>query len=148
MSEIRRPFLERIESAMRQGKHSVPLGELLNFRVCSVGAGEACVELDIDERHGNLIGTLHGGVTCSIADSAMGIAHATTLAEGESFTTLELKINFVRPAQYGTRVRATAKVIKSGRTISLIECDVVDDRGRLIAKALGSCMTLRAQPQA
>jgi uncharacterized protein (TIGR00369 family) len=75
----------------------------------------------------------------------MGIAYASTLAEGETFTTLELKINFLRPFRTG-RLTATARVVNSGRTIGLAECDVTDAEGRLIARATSTCMTLRGEP--
>src|SRR5262249_59634437 len=66
----------------------------------------------------------------------------TTLDEGESFTTLELKINFLKPVRTG-RLVATGRVVKTGHTVGLIECDVVDDKERLVARASSTCMTLR-----
>jgi uncharacterized protein (TIGR00369 family) len=62
----------------------------------------------------NPMGTLHGGVYCDLADAAMGYAYASTLAEGETFTTVELKINFFRPVRKG-RLTAEARVVKAGR---------------------------------
>jgi len=88
------------------------------------------------------MGTLHGGILCDMADAAMGMAYAATLDEGETFTTLELKINFLKPVWTGKLV-ATGRVVKSGRTIGLVECDVVDDKERLVARATSTCMTLR-----
>ena len=88
------------------------------------------------------MGTLHGGVICDVADAAMGVAYASTLGDGESFTTIELKINFLRPFKTGTLV-ASARVVKGGRTIGLTECDVTDREGRLVARAMSTCMTLR-----
>jgi uncharacterized protein (TIGR00369 family) len=88
------------------------------------------------------MGTLHGGVLCDIADAAMGMALASLLAEGETFTTLELKINFLRPVWNG-RLRALGRVVRPGRTISLVQCDVLDDEERLVARASSTCMTLR-----
>jgi uncharacterized protein (TIGR00369 family) len=90
------------------------------------------------------MGTLHGGVLCDVADAAMGVAYASTLREGESFTTLELKINFLRPFRTGKLI-ATGRVVKTGRTIGLAECDVTDTEGRLIARAMSTCMTLRGE---
>ena len=90
------------------------------------------------------MGTLHGGVLCDVADAAMGIAYASTLAEGETFTTLELKINFLRPFRTG-KLAATARMVNAGRTIGLAECDVTDAGGRLIARAMSTCMTLRGE---
>jgi uncharacterized protein (TIGR00369 family) len=71
----------------------------------------------------------------------MGIAYASTLAEDESFTTLELKINFLKPV-WQTRLTAEGRVVKRGRTIGLTECDITDENGSLVARASSTCMTL------
>jgi uncharacterized protein (TIGR00369 family) len=125
----------------------VPIGKLLGLRLASSQPDHAQVELDVDRRFANPMGTLHGGVLCDLADAAMGTAFAAGLAEGESFTTLELKINFLRPVWHGT-LRAQAHVVQRGRTVGLVECDVVDDRERLIARASSTCLTLRADQAA
>jgi uncharacterized protein (TIGR00369 family) len=93
-------------------------------------------------RHANPMGTLHGGVLCDIADAAMGSAYGTLLDEGESFTTLELKINFLRPVWDAT-LTATGRVISRGKTVGLTECDITDEQGRLVARASSTCLTLR-----
>lgn len=121
-----------------------PIAQLIGFELASWGDGQAVFELDADERHSNPMGTLHGGILCDIADAAMGMAFASTLAEDESFTTLELRINFMRPFWTG-RLRATGRVVDRGRSVGLTECDVVDDRGRLIARASSTCMVLRGE---
>ena len=72
----------------------------------------------------------------------MGMAYFSTLEPGESFTTLELKINFLRPFWTG-KLLARGRVVHRGRTVGMTECDVVDERDRLIAKATSTCMTLR-----
>ena len=95
-------------------------------------------------QHANPMGTVHGGVLCDLADAAMGLAHASTLGEGETFTRLELKINFLKPVWSG-RLTATGRVVKHGRTIGLVECDVRDDDGHLVARASSTCMTLRGE---
>ncbi|TMB59366.1 MAG: PaaI family thioesterase [Chloroflexi bacterium] len=107
--------------------------------------GKAIFELEAGPQHANPMGTLHGGVLCDVADAAMGVAYASTLADDESFTTLELKINFVRPFWSGT-LMATGRVVKAGRTVGLTECDVTDSEGRLVARAMSTCMTLRGDP--
>ena len=70
--------------------------------------------------------------------------HEGTLEEGESFTTLELKINFLKPV-WKARLKATGRVVKQGRTIGLIECDVIDEQGSLVARAVSTCMILRGE---
>jgi len=127
---------------MRAGETVAPVGTLVGFRPTSVETGKAVFELEAGPQHANPMGTLHGGIICDVADAAMGVAYASTLGEGESFTTIELKINFLRPFQKGTLI-ATGHVVKAGRTIGLVECDVTDMEGRLVARAMSTCMTLR-----
>jgi uncharacterized protein (TIGR00369 family) len=119
-----------------------PIARLVGWTMTALAPGRATMELDVDERLANPMGTLHGGVLCDLSDAAMGIAYASELERGESFTTLELKINFMKPVWRG-RLRAVGKVVKRGRTVGLVECDVLDDRGSLVARASSTCMTLR-----
>ena len=100
-----------------------------------------------EERHSNPMGTIHGGILCDLADAAMGMAYFSTLEPGESFTTLELKINFLRPFWTG-RLVARGRVVSRGRTVGMTECDVEDDEGRLIARATSTCLTLRGEAAA
>jgi uncharacterized protein (TIGR00369 family) len=95
-------------------------------------------------QHANPMGTLHGGILCDIADAAMGMAFASTLAPEESFTTVELKINFFRPV-WKARLTAEGTVVQRGRTSGYVECTVTDEGNRLIAKAASTCMVLRGQ---
>jgi uncharacterized protein (TIGR00369 family) len=119
------------------------LGKLLGMGLIRNGTGQATVDLEVDhERHGNPGGTVHGALLCAVADSAMAIAYGNTVAAGESFTTVELKINFLRPV-WKAQLSARAKVVHSGRLVGLIECDVCDERGRLVARAASTCVTLR-----
>src|SRR5271154_2326118 len=118
-----------------------PVGRLIGFRLVSAGDGAAMFEMDADERHWNPMGTLHGGVLCDIADAAMGVAYATMLGEGESFTTVELKINYLRPV-WKAHLRACGHIVKKGRKVGLVECDVTDEKGNLVARAACTCMTL------
>src|SRR5712691_2260184 len=127
---------------MRGDDLVAPVGKLIGFRPTSVETGKAVFELEAGPQHANPMGTLHGGIICDVADAAMGVAYASTLGEGESFTTLELKINFLRPFSSGTLI-ATGRVVKAGRTIGLTECVVTDTEGRLVARAMSTCMTLR-----
>jgi uncharacterized protein (TIGR00369 family) len=121
-----------------------PIGKLLGLRITSSGAGRATVEFEASERYANPMGTLHGGVLCDLADAAMGVAYLSTLVEGESPTTIELKINFLRPVWNG-KLRAEARVVRAGKVVGLIECDILDERQRLVARASSTCMTLRGQ---
>jgi uncharacterized protein (TIGR00369 family) len=135
-------MLERTQMMLRGEAPPPPIATLLGFTLTSAGEGEATIELKVDERLANPMGTLHGGVLGDIADAAMGMAWASTLGEGETFTTLELKINFLKPVWSDT-LRALGRVVKGGRTVGLVECDVLDAQDHLVARASSTCMTLR-----
>ena len=119
-----------------------PVAELIGIEVLERGEGETVFRLEAEERHSNPMGTIHGGILCDLADAAMGMAFFSTLEDGESFTTLELKINYLRPFWTGTLL-AHGKVVSRGKTIGLTECRIVDENDRLIAHATSTCMALR-----
>jgi uncharacterized protein (TIGR00369 family) len=121
-----------------------PVAQLIGFAPTFIEPGRAIVEMEAGEQHTNPMGTLHGGILCDIADAAMGIAYATTLEAGESFTTLELKINFLKPV-WRAKLRAIGQVVKRGRTVGLVECDVFNESEALVARASSTCMTLRGE---
>jgi uncharacterized protein (TIGR00369 family) len=139
-------MLEQGEKAMRGELPPPPIARLLGFVVKSVAPGHAVFEMEVDERHHNPMGTLHGGVYCDLADAAMGFAYAATLGEGETFTTVELKINFLRAIRKGT-LTAEARVVKAGNSLGYVECDVKDQTGKLVARAASTCMKLRETAQ-
>ena len=79
------------------------------------------------------MGGFHGGILCDLTDAAMGIAYASTLAEGETFGTVELKINFLRPVTEG-RLIAHGWVVSGGHTLGYTEAEVRDNDGRLVRR--------------
>ncbi len=125
---------------------SPPVGKLIGFTLKSIEPGHATFEMDADERHHNPMGTVHGGVYCDLADAAMGFAYASTLGEDDTFTTIELKINFLRAVRKAT-LTAEAKVVKAGSTLGYVECEIKDQTGKLVAKAASTCMKLRQEPR-
>lgn len=139
-------MLELIRKVQRGELPPPPVATLIGFTLREVEPGWAVIDFEADARHANPMGTLHGGVLCDIADAAMGMAYAAMLGDGETFTTLELKINFLEPVWTGKLV-ATGRVVKGGRTVGLVECDVTDADDQLVARATSTCMTLRG-PQA
>jgi len=120
---------------------------LIGFQAKAIKDGRALVTLAAGAQHANPMGTLHGGILCDIADAAMGMAFASTLAPEESFTTVELKINFFRPV-WQAQLTAEGIVVQRGRTVGFVECTVTDEENRLIAKASSTCMVLRGQKAA
>ena len=138
------PVHPLIEKALAS---KVPIAELIGFHVDEVGDGRAVLSLRAGPQHANPMGTLHGGILCDIADAAMGYAFASTLAPEESFTTVDLKIHFFRPV-WTAELRAEGRVAHRGRTIGYVECDVTDEKGRMIAKSSSTCLVLRGEQAA
>ena len=128
--------------AQDPSKFAPPIAQLVGIRAVSFDEGKAVLELDADGRHSNPMGTLHGGILCDLADLAMGAACYSNLEAGESFTTLELKINFLKPVWTG-RLTARAQVKKGGRTVAFLECDIRDEKNSLVAFVTSTCMVLR-----
>src|ERR1700740_1558769 len=137
-------ILSQADFRERAKTNDVPIARLIGFEVKDIGDGRATAVLAAGPQHANPMGTLHGGILCDIADAAMGIAFASTLAPEESFTTVELKINFFRPV-WQAQLKAEGTVVRRGRSIGYIECTITDEEKRLIAKAASPCMALRDQ---
>jgi len=113
--------------------------ETLGARIAEAEPGRVVLELEtgLQHRHGG--GVVQGGVITQIADAAMGMSLGTLQEDGLWNTTIELKINFLRPVIEG-RLRAIGRVVEMKQTLFFSEADVVDDRGRLIARASSTCM--------
>jgi len=131
----------------RAKANNVAVARLIGFEAKDVADGHATVTLSAGPQHANPMGTLHGGILCDIADAAMGLAFASTLAPEETLTTVELKINFFRPV-WRERLRAEGTVVQRGQTMGYVECTITDEENRLVAKAASTCMVLRGQKAA
>ena len=136
--------IERIMAVQRGEAPLPPIAKLLGMRITEVSEGRVTMQLDADGRYANPIGTVHGGIFCDLGDAAMGTAFGTTCEEGDSYTTVELKCNYLRPVWEST-LTATAWVVYRGKTIGLAECEVHDDRKRLLAKLSSTLMVLRGE---
>ena len=137
--------LENIQRMMRGELPAPPVAHLIGFTVIAAEPGRVTCRMDTRvEKHANPMGTVHGGILCDIADAAMGLSHATLLQDGESFTTLELKMNFLRPI-WNSTLTAVGEVVKAGATVSLVECTITDERDRMIARASSTCLTLKGE---
>jgi uncharacterized protein (TIGR00369 family) len=124
--------------------NDMPVGRLIGFETKEAADGRAVVTLMAGSQHANPMGTLHGGILCDIADAAMGVAFASTLAPDESFTTIELKINFFRPV-WESVLKAEGKVVRRGSGLGYVECEITDEYARLVAKAASTCLVLRGE---
>lgn len=144
-------FLQKmVDGSLKENENTffqypTAISKLLKFNVVEVDQGHSKISVDADAKiHGNQQGTVHGGFISELADAAIGTAHSTLIAKGESFTSLELKINFFRPVWKNTLL-AHCYPIQSGKTITVYQCDISKDDGKLVAKATSTVMTLRGE---
>ncbi len=123
-------------------QYPTSISKTLGLETIDIGAGTATIEIETSiELHGNQQGTVHGGLISELADAAIGTAHSTYMAEGESFTTIELKINFYRPV-FGGLLTAKARPLQKGKNISHYFCEITNTEGKTIAIATSTVMTL------
>jgi uncharacterized protein (TIGR00369 family) len=113
--------------------------ETLGARITEAEPGRVVLELVAGPQHRHGGGVVQGGVITQIADAAMGMSLATLQPDGIWNTTIELKINFIRPAIEG-RLRAVGRVVEMGEMLLFSEADVLDEAGRLIARASSTCL--------
>ena len=137
--------------AMRDGKFGVaPMQALMNMRLIEAEEGLVVFSAIPEEKHYNPRGSVHGAFTAAILDSAMGLAVLTMLPAGTGQTTIEFKLNFVRPmsAQTG-EVRGEGRVVHCGRAIATAEGRLLSPDGKIIAHGSTTCMIFRPkQPKA
>jgi uncharacterized protein (TIGR00369 family) len=125
-----------------------PMGRLLGFRLVEVEEGRAVFVVEPGEQHSNGIGIAHGGLAATLLDSATGCAINTMMAAGRIFTTLEMKINYVRPLTPKVgEVRCEARVIHVGGRVATAEGRIVDASGKLYAHGTATCMLFRDSSQ-
>jgi uncharacterized protein (TIGR00369 family) len=121
-----------------------PIADTLGLALVEVAEGRAVFTLQPAEFHYNPLGTVHGGVTLTLIDSANGCAVQTLLPEGAGYTTLETKANFVRPLTVETgRVRCTGEAVHVGRSTATAQARVEDEDGRLLAHGTSTMLVLR-----
>jgi uncharacterized protein (TIGR00369 family) len=135
------PGLDYLQAIMRGEIPPPPIAQLMGFTLDEIAEGRAVFSITPAEVHYNPIGVVHGGLAATLCDSAMGCAVHSILPAGARYTTLELKINFVR-ALTGTTgpVRCEATLIHRGSRVATAEARVVDAAGRLYAHATTTCM--------
>ena len=138
----RMTYLEGLKKMANGELPGSPASQLLGFKVTDVEEGKVVIEMEVDERFHNPMGTVQGSILCDIADAAMGYAFVTTLAEDELFSTVELKMNFLKPI-FKAKLRAVGKLIKKGSSVGLLECYVYDQKGSLVAHSTSTCMVLK-----
>ena len=115
----------------------------LGIHLLHFGEGKATMSIDVGRKFHNPMGTLHGGIMTDLADACMGIATITTLGDDESFSTLELKMNFLRPVFEG-KITAEARVLHRGKTIAMVEAVVRNEEGKDVARGSATEIILPA----
>lgn len=136
------PVDDQIMETLRIPREPAPVAKLLGMHLASAGPGLATFTMDVDERHHNPMGSLHGGILGDLADAAMGYAVISTLAADETFTTVEYKLNFLRPVFAGT-LRCQGRVDTRGKTIAYAVADILNAEGKVVAKAVSTNLIIR-----
>lgn len=120
-----------------------PIAGLMDFRAVSAGVGEVVFTCRPDESAYNPIGLVHGGLVCTLLDSAAGCAVHSTLAAGVGYTSAEIKVSYLRPVRAdGGELTAHGWVVRPGRRVSFAEADVRDAAGKVVATASSTCLIL------
>ncbi|HEX5707322.1 MAG TPA: PaaI family thioesterase [Pyrinomonadaceae bacterium] len=137
--------LEYMRQLMAGEREPSGMGRLMNMRLVEVSEGRAVFSVEPDERHYNGLGIAHGGLAATLLDSALGCAINTLMPPGKIFTTLEMKINYVRPMRRETgEVRCEAEVLHAGRNVATAEGRILDAGGKIYAHGTATCMLFRA----
>lgn len=140
----RMPGFEFLQKIVNGELPRPPLAALMDFQIVELEEGRAVFAVNPAEYHYNPIGVVHGGLAATLLDSAMGCAVHSMLPAGSGYTTLELKVNFIRAMTAETgRVRAEGKLIHLGGRTATAEGRVIDESGKLYAHATTTCLILR-----
>lgn len=136
-------FMTRVASGALPG---APIASHFAMDVLEVGQGTVTFRCRPDESHYNPIGTVHGGLVCTLLDSALGCATHTTLPAGTGYTSIEIKVNYLRPvtAASGPLI-CTGRVTKPGSRVAFAEGEVLDNGGKVVATASGSLLIFQLQ---
>ncbi|MCZ8181965.1 MAG: PaaI family thioesterase [Beijerinckiaceae bacterium] len=134
--------LETLRAMIAGDLPAPPMAGTLNFDLIEAEEGRVLFAGTPLEAHLNPAGTVHGGWAATILDSALACAVHATLAAGERYTSVEMKLNYLRPILVGKtgRLSCEGKVIQRGRTLALSEARLVDSGGKLYAHASETCM--------
>jgi uncharacterized protein (TIGR00369 family) len=136
--------LEYIKSIQSREVPPPPVAELLGMSISEVEEGRIVFTMKAAEYQYNPLGTVHGGVLATLLDSAMGCAVQSMMPAGTSYTTLELKVNYLRPVTIKTgTLYCEGKVIYVGGRIATAEGRLMDAAGKLYAHATTTCIVLR-----
>jgi uncharacterized protein (TIGR00369 family) len=140
--------LEFMRSFARGELPTPPFAALLGMRIVSVEPGAVAFEFEPAEFTYSPLGTVHGGILTTLLDTVMGCSFHTTLPAGVGYTTLELKVNFLRTVTVATGILlAEGRVIHSGSRVATVEGQMFDRQRRLHAHATSTLLILRPDPR-
>lgn len=134
--------LETLQAMIEGRLPGPPIARTLNFRLATAAPGEVVFEGSPGEESYNPLGSIHGGWTATIMDSALACAVHSTLEKGERYTSVEMKVSFMRPIYPGkpARLICRGRVINRGRTLAFSEASLVDEAGKVYAHGTETCM--------
>lgn len=122
---------------------NVPIGDTLGFRMVEAEPGRVALAGNPDERSFNVMGSVHGGWPAAILDTALALSTLSTLDAHHGFTTIDIKINYLRPITRETgEVRAEGRVLHGGKRIALCEATLKDSAGKLLCHGTGTCLII------
>jgi uncharacterized protein (TIGR00369 family) len=131
--------IDQYRDIIKTTKFHAPIAQLIGMKFSDVQEGKAILDLDVQKDLMNSLGSLQGGVLTIMADAAMGIAFGSLLDDNEHFSTLELKINFLRPITHG-HLKAVGSVTQIGKKSGFTECEIWNEENKLVAKASSSLL--------
>jgi uncharacterized protein (TIGR00369 family) len=133
--------LEYIQALINGSVPPPPIIALMNMTAVAAEVGKVTFTCEPNESHYNPIGTVHGGLVCTLLDSVAGCAVQTTLPKGQGYTSLEIKVNYLRPVLSTTgTLTAVGIVTKPGRRAAFVDATVTDSDGRLVATATSTLL--------
>lgn len=138
--------LDYIRSMLAGANPAPPIAQLMQFTITEAEHGRVVFECEPNESHYNPIGTVHGGLACTLLDSAVGCAVQTTLPQGQGYTSVEIKISYLRPilASSGT-LRCVGTVTKTGARVAFAEGVITDAAGKIVATASSTLLVFSIQ---
>ena len=123
-----------------------PMGVLMSIELVEAERGRVVMTCTPGEEHYNPLGIIHGGLLCTLLDTVMGCATHTTLEQGTGYTSIELKVSYLRPVTLDTgALTATGSAVKEGRRVVFAEGGVADADGNLVATASSSLLVLSSR---
>ena len=120
-----------------------PIASLLGFRPSKIELGHVVFEGTPDASVYNPIGTVHGGLVCTLADTVAACAVHTTLPAGVAYTSIDLNVSYTRPVTKDSgSLRAIGTVVKPGRRVAFASAEILDAAGKIVATATSSCLVM------